>query len=285
MEEYLDELKHFKRYSKHTVIAYTNDLSRFLEFCESKKITSLDSITRSLIKNYLMYLMEIDLDKKSIGRNLSALRGLFRFNEQRGYSDQNLVISVPNPKTKRNLPQVVSLDSILEICNITEKPDENNLLVKAIFELLYGCAIRVGEICSLKIVDLDLNLNTLRVIGKGNKVRIVPIGSKSIPVIREYLQTRNDSNKSLLVSKRGKSIYPRLVYRIVNKYLSQVTDIIKKSPHTLRHSAATHMLDRGADLNAVKEILGHENLSTTQIYTHVSVERLKKTYKKAHPKS
>jgi site-specific recombinase XerD len=232
-----------------------------------------------------MHLTESGLEKKSIARNLSSLRGLLHYSEIKGYSDPDSVISIPNPKVKRNLPQIASLDSILKIYNIAEKAGQNKLLVEAIFELLYGCALRVGEICNLNIVDLDLTRNTLRVLGKGSKVRIVPVGSKSIPVIQKYLQSRNDTNKSLLVNKDGKSIYPRLVYRIVNKYLSQVTDISKRSPHILRHSAATHMLDKGADLNAVKEILGHENLSTTQIYTHVSVERLKKTYKKAHPKS
>jgi site-specific recombinase XerD len=159
--------------------------------------------------------------------------------------------------------------------------------VKIIFELLYGSALRVGELCSLNIGDLDLKNRSIRVKGKGNKVRIVPLGSKSIDIVKEYHPNISsiDINTPLITTKGGNRIYPQFVYRIVNGYLSKVTDIKKKSPHILRHSAATHMLDAGADIRAVKEILGHENLTTTQIYTHISVERLKKTYKKSHPKS
>jgi site-specific recombinase XerD len=151
----------------------------------------------------------------------------------------------------------------------------------------YGCALRVSELCNLNYGDLDLKRKTLRVKGKGSKVRIVPVGDKSIEIIKKYLQKNNylNNNDPLIKTRGGKRIYPRLVQRLTNKYLSKVSDIKKKSPHVLRHSAATHMLDNGADLRAVKEILGHENLSTTQIYTHVSVERLKSTYKKSHPKS
>ncbi|HSR18774.1 MAG TPA: tyrosine-type recombinase/integrase, partial [Ignavibacteriaceae bacterium] len=143
-----------------------------------------------------------------------------------------------------------------------------------------------SEVCGLNYRDIDVQGKTVRILGKGNKVRIVPIGSKSLEIINEYLKSKNFlSAKDPLLTRNGRRIYSRWVHRIVHKYLSKVTDIKKKSPHILRHSAATHMLDRGADLKAVKEILGHENLSTTQIYTHVSIERLKTAYKKSHPKS
>ncbi|MGA7837343.1 MAG: tyrosine-type recombinase/integrase, partial [Ignavibacteriaceae bacterium] len=149
------------------------------------------------------------------------------------------------------------------------------------------CALRVDELCKLNNVDLDLKEKIIKVKGKGNKTRIVPVGNKSLEIIKQYLllKDNNGGKEALIIKLKGGRIYPRYVYRIVNKYLTRVTDIKKKSPHILRHSAATHMLDNGADLRAVKEILGHENLSTTQIYTHVSVERLKSAYKKAHPKS
>jgi integrase/recombinase XerC len=160
-------------------------------------------------------------------------------------------------------------------------------LVKIIFEILYGCALRVSELCNIKYSDLDVAKSQIRVLGKGNKTRVVPIGEKSLVVLKEYLDLNpvNSHSDYLIRNKNNQKIYPRFVHRIVNKYLSLVTDIKKKSPHVLRHSAATHMLDNGADLMAVKDILGHENLSTTQIYTHVSIERLKSTYKKSHPKS
>ena len=152
---------------------------------------------------------------------------------------------------------------------------------------MYGCALRVSELCDLNFGDLDINKRTIRVMGKGSKLRIVPVGEKSIEITKQYLNEINhrQNNAPLILTKGGNRIYPKLVYRIVHKYLSKVTDIKKKSPHVLRHSAATHMLYNGADLRAVKEILGHENLSTTQIYTHVSIERLKSTYKKSHPKA
>ena len=159
--------------------------------------------------------------------------------------------------------------------------------IKAIFELLYGCAFRVSEVCSLNLGDLDFYSMSIRILGKGSKVRLVPIGTKSTEVMKEYLSSLESRSNEipLFVDKSGDRINRFYIYGIVKKYLKEVTDIAKKSPHILRHSAATHMLDNDADLLAVKEILGHENLSTTQIYTHVSIERLKKTYKKAHPKS
>ncbi|MCF8265421.1 MAG: tyrosine-type recombinase/integrase, partial [Melioribacteraceae bacterium] len=162
-----------------------------------------------------------------------------------------------------------------------------SLLIRAVFEVLYGSALRISEICQLDFKDIDLENNTIRVLGKGNKERIVPIGSKPIESVKQYILTRKESHKTspLFITPSGKRIYPRFIQRKVKENLERVTDIWKKSPHVLRHSAATHMLDRGADLLSVSELLGHENLSTTQIYTHVSVERLKSTYKKAHPKS
>ena len=234
-----------------------------------------------------MELNEKKLEKKSISRKLSTLRGMFKFFYQRNYISTNPSSSISNPKSKRKLPEVVSTESILKIYNLADKDDKDPELLKAVFELLYGCALRVSELCNLNRGDLDLDEKILKVLGKGNKMRIVPVGGKSISVINGYLAAKGNIpyNSPLLTDKNGNRIYPRLVHRMVSKYLSKVSDINKKSPHILRHSAATHMLDRGADLRAVKEILGHENLSTTQIYTHVSIERLKSTYKKAHPKS
>ena len=227
------------------------------------------------------------LNTKSISRKLAVLRSLFKFSFQRDIIKGNPATDIHNPKTKRELPEVISTEVILSAYLEAEKKDENPELIKVIFELLYGCAIRVSELCGLNKVDLDLSGQTLKVLGKGNKNRIVPIGNQSIQIIMNYLSARGNikGKEPLIITGTGRRIYPRFVHRIINKYLSIVSDAKKKSPHVLRHSAATHMLDNGADLRAVKEILGHENLSTTQIYTHVSIERLKSTYKKSHPKS
>jgi site-specific recombinase XerD len=194
---------------------------------------------------------------------------------------------VKNPRTSKKLPEIVSAENITKTFELVDEADENPESVKVIFELLYGCSLRVSEVCNLKAGDVDFHKGMIRVLGKGSKTRIVPIGEKSIKNLAEYLSysPANNYSEPFVRNKNGKKLYEKYVYRLVNKYLGKVTDIKKKSPHILRHSSATHMLDRGADLRAVKEILGHENLKTTQIYTHVSIERLKQSYKKSHPKS
>jgi integrase/recombinase XerC len=282
--EYLDQLKKIKRYSENTVIAYCNDLKEFINYCRDSELYDLVSINNRFILSYMIHMNVSGLDMKSVSRKLSAIRGLFKYSFVNGYIDQNPAASVKNPKVKRKLPEIASEEAILKTFAEAESED-NPLFVQIIFELLYGCALRVSELCSLNRGDVDLAKKQLKVKGKGKKERIVPIGSKSLDVIAGFINQTSENKNSSLIKKGGRRIYPVLVYRIVNKYLSKVSDIEKKSPHILRHSAATHMLDRGADLNAVKEILGHESLSTTQIYTQVSVERLKKAYKKAHPKS
>lgn len=286
VEEFLDELNNVKRYSQNTVKSYSEDLNDFVMYCEKNTKFEISGLTEKFIKSFISTLNEKELNKNSISRKLSTLRGMFKFAYQKDYIQSNPTASISNPKTIRKLPEIVSADLILNIYQLIDENDKSPELTKVIFELLYGCALRVSELCSLNYNDLDLNEKIVRVKGKGNKMRIVPVGNKSIPVILEYLNGKNlEGHSALLIDKNGKRIYSRLVHKIVFKYLSKVTDISKKSPHILRHSAATHMLDNGADLRAVKEILGHENLSTTQIYTHVSIERLKQTYKKAHPKS
>jgi len=286
-EEYLSHVKNIKRYSDNTVKAYTEDINSFLLYCENYNKLELENISEKFVKSYLMTLTESNLEKKSISRKLSTLRGLFKYAFNQKYINNNPISLISNPKSKRKLPEITTTESILEVYKEADKHEKNSILIKTIFEILYGCALRVSELCSLNINDLDLHQKTIKVKGKGNKTRIVPVGDESVIIIKEYLRTREslNPNSPLLINKNGNRIYSRYVHRIVNKYLSKVTEIKKKSPHVLRHSAATHMLDNGADLRAVKEILGHENLSTTQIYTHVSIERLKKAYKKAHPKS
>lgn len=286
-DEFLEEIKSVKRYSPNTVKSYSEDICDFLNYCKTYSKVTVQEISERFIKSFLMELNEKKLGKISISRKLSTLRGMFKFFFQRNYIASNPSAAIANPKTVRKLPEVVSTDAIMNIYGIAAKNDKDPELVKAVFELLYGCALRVSELCGLNRGDLDLSEKILKVHGKGSKMRIVPVGGKSVVVINEYLNGRGNIpfNSALLTDKNGKRIYPRMVHRMVSKYLSRVSDVKKKSPHILRHSAATHMLDRGADLRAVKEILGHENLSTTQIYTHVSIERLKSTYKKAHPKS
>ncbi len=288
-DKYLEELENLRRYSSNTIKSYRTDLQEFIKYCAENSRVKPESISDKFIKSFLMTLNENGINKNSISRKLAAIRGVFKFAFQQGIIENNPASYISNPKTSRKLPDIASEKMILQTYELAEEENEEYEagLIKAMIELLYGCAIRVDELCRLNNIDVDLEEKILRVRGKGNKVRIVPVGDKSIPIIKKYksLKNNNGGKEAFLISRKGNRIYPRYVYRIVNKYLSKVTDLKKKSPHILRHSAATHMLDRGADLRAVKEILGHENLSTTQIYTHVSIERLKSAYKKAHPKS
>ena len=285
--KFLSDLQNLKRYSDNTVKSYGIDLRDFISYCLEHNHSEIDSVSTRFIKSYLAVLSSRELNKKSISRKLAAIRSLFKYSFQHDLIRINPAAVIRNPKSKRELPEIVSTEVILAAYTEADSYAEHPELVKVIFELLYGCAIRVSELCGLNREDIDLTQQTLKVFGKGKKNRIVPIGSKSIPLIDDYLVLRGNlkGKEPLFITKTGIRIYPRLVYGIINRYLSIVSDIKKRSPHILRHSAATHMLDNGADLNAVKDILGHENLSTTQIYTHVSIERLKSTYKKSHPKS
>jgi len=287
IELYLSELKSIKRYSPNTVKAYREDLLSFLSFCKENQKNDIEIITNKFIKNFLMHLNELGLDKRSIARKLASVRGLFKHAFQREILDSNPALQISNPKLDRKLPEVVPLDSILKIYNIADEAEENPIIVKVIFEILYGCALRVSELCGINNVDVDLKSRVIKIRGKGNKERIVPVGDKSSEIIQTYMLWRKNfkGTNAFILNAKGDRIYPRYVHRLVHKYLGKVSDIKQKSPHVLRHTAATHMLDRGADIRVVKEFLGHENLSTTQIYTHVSIERLKSTYKKAHPKS
>jgi integrase/recombinase XerC len=284
---YIIYLRNIRRYSPNTIKAYNADLNDFINFCRDNNRTDSSEINERFIKSYLMSLSEKKIEKISIVRKLSSLRGLFTFAFKQDLIKQNPTSQVRNPKTSKKLPEITSAENIVKTFDLADEADENPTLIKAIFELLYGCSLRVSEVCNIKVGDVDFDKNSIRVLGKGSKTRIVPIGSQSIINLKEYFESVSFENYSepFLKNKNGRKLYEKYVYRIVKKYLSKVTDIRKKSPHILRHSSATHMLDKGADLRAVKEILGHENLKTTQIYTHVSIERLKQSYKKSHPKS
>ena len=288
VEHFLSELTGIRNASNNTISSYQRDLRQFTEFCTDRNIIEIGDITQKHIRAYLV---KLNGDKNSTGtisRKLTSLRNLFNFSLRSGYLNKNPLKDISNPKIKRGIPETLPLDSYLKILKLLEEEGkENKFQIKSIFELLYGSAIRVSELCGLDIGDIDYQSKTIKVYGKGSKERLVPLGDKSIKVLKEYMSTLIDKsfNDPLFLSPRGERIYPRLIQRIVKKYIQKVSDVSKKSPHILRHSAATHMLDRGADLLGVKEILGHENLKTTQIYTHVSVERLKKTHKSSHPKS
>lgn len=288
---YLEEIISVRRYSGYTKKAYKEDLYEFLNFCLQNEIEEINKVNHKFIKKFLVYLNEKELEKSTISRKLSSLRGLFNFAFEKELIDKNYLSLIPNPKFSRKLPEIISIDDFERIfAQIDKFYNKNdftfeNLLIKTIFDLLYGCSLRVSELCNLKLSDVDFYKKTIRILGKGNKERVVPIGDKSLKTLQEYLSFLNNKNNFLLVDKLNNQLYTKKVYRIVNSVLKEVTDLEKKSPHILRHSSATHLLDNGANLMAIKEILGHSSINTTQIYTHVSIEKLKEVYKKSHPKS
>jgi len=288
IQSYLKEIESTKGYSPYTIKAYSEDLAQFYSFCESLNKVEISSITERTIKQYLVQLNELNLEKSSISRKLSSIRRFFSFAFKKEYIKKNLIAYTKNPKVKRKLPEVIPENLFTVLLNsIYSSEHKNNMLHAAVIEVLYGCSLRVSEACNLLLKDVDFSASLIRVLGKGNKTRIVPLGEQSKVIIQRYLTVRpTDKNQNYFFLKSdGSLVLSNYVYRFVRKYLSEITDLKKRSPHIFRHSSATHMLNHGADLTAIKEILGHSNLSTTQIYTQVSIERLKTVYKQAHPKS
>ena len=254
IQEFLTELFSVKRVSQNTIIAYRKDLTQFSDFCVEQNKTSVVQISERLIRLYIIKLNDDNLVRSSISRKLSAVRGLMNYLYRNDVLNINPISTIKNPKSRRRLPETLDLDSYLKILDIINEDYDEQSSTIVIFELLYGSALRVSELCNLNITDYDADRKTLRILGKGDKTRYVPVGGKSFDVLNKYLSTRKDITQlePLLLTNTGRRIYPRYVRRVVNKYISKVSDISKRSPHVLRHSAATHMLDRGADLIAVK---------------------------------
>lgn len=292
VDGYLSEISQVKRFSENTARAYETDLKYFIDFCAERKIDDIKNISQRVIKSYFMIMSELGLEKTSISRKMSSLRKFFQYTLQNEIISTSPTARLVNPKIRRRLPDVFSKEDYEKMFSSVEKLSATNEkfdmhLAKALLELLYGCSLRISEACGLKIGDVNFAAKTLRVLGKGNKTRIVPIGEKSLAIFSDYLNSRENVHhtNNFLLNKKQKNLEVRTAYNIVKKILSLNLDLKKLSPHLLRHSSATHMLDNGGNLMAIKEILGHSNLSTTQIYTHTSIERLKNVYKKSHPKS
>ncbi len=286
-EEYLIELVGVKRASLKTIEAYKIDILQFIKFIEKNSVTMYSQINERFIRRYLFYLNEQKMETASVRRKLSALRRFFNFLLKREIVENNSFVNISSPKKARKLPKTLSEEMFYEIINQIEKENpDNKSEVMLMFELLYGDALRVSELCNLNISDLDFANNHIRIFGKGSKTRFVPISRKIREKLITQIKERNSNkNSPLFLTKKGLRVTPRQIQYLVKHYTKDSASSEKQTPHTFRHSAATHMLDNGADLLAVKELLGHENLSTTQIYTHVSVEHLKKVYKQSHPKS
>ncbi len=295
---FLQHLKGERNYSPHTIASYEDDLRQFSEFLSrhfSDTIFSPALIDRITIRSFLNDLVEQNFSRRSVARKLACLKTFFRHLTKGNVVETNPALNIQAPRLSKSLPTVLAENVIEDLLSQPDLSQTQGIRDRAILETFYGTGIRLSELISLEWDDINFHDGTIKVTGKGSKQRIVPVGRKAVAALRAYASVRakmvDDAHKDetdgkrVFVTKRGKPLSPKGVNVLMNRYIAKVSEIKKKSPHVLRHSFATHLLDRGADLRAVKELLGHESLSTTQIYTHVSVERLKKVYAQAHPKA
>jgi len=291
VQDFIDHIKFEKRFSTHTIRAYTDDLRTFLGFVKQQfDVDAPTAVTASFIRTWMAALTLQKVQPRSINRKISSLNAFFKFCMVQGLMDANPAKAIKVLKTRKRLPSYVEKD---QMERLLEGPyftsDFSGVTDKLILSILYHTGIRVSELVGLKELQVELTRNQLKVLGKGNKERIIPVHPGLSELVRVYLQEKRhifseQPHPNLLLSKKGLPLNARQVYDTVKKYLSLVTTAEKKSPHVLRHSFATHLTGNGAELNAVKELLGHSSLAATQVYTHNSIERLRDIHKKAHPK-
>ncbi|MEA3432281.1 MAG: tyrosine recombinase XerC [candidate division WOR-3 bacterium] len=281
VNRFLYSLKNERDVSEHTLRAYRNDLTEFADWLgEFAKITNVRRISRRNVRDFLGSLARYGYERSSISRKTSSLKSFFKFLVRENIVNINPAVDIKYPKLKRKLPSFLSIEEMNKLLD-----DNLSKRDRVIIELIYGTGMRASEICSLNTKDVDFANETVRVMGKGRKERILPLTRKAKDAIRDYLSPSRNKNTSLLLNKFGKRLSQRSLQRIVGKYIRAVADVTHSSPHTLRHTFATHLLDRGCDLRTVQELLGHSSISTTQIYTHITPERLKKIYKQTHPRA
>lgn len=290
LERFNNYLQYEKRLSVHTLTAYQKDLHQFSEFLALQEL-ALDELKASHIRSWIMELMDAGLDAKSVNRKISALRTYFKFLQRESLVDQNPMSQIQAPKIAKRLPVVVEEHKLNTLLDDTDyfSDDFPGLRDKVVMELLFATGMRLAELLSLQDQDIDTYQEQIIVLGKRSKQRIIPLTKPLIALLKHYIEEKKrlfgQHVTALILTDKGKKSYPVQIQRIVNEMLGKVSTHQKKSPHVLRHSFATSLLNRGADLNAIKELLGHANLSATQVYTHNSVERLKSVYKQAHPKA
>jgi len=294
LDRFIQYIKFEKRYSPHTVSAYRSDLDQFMSFLHDpdQPIAHPREITHHQIRNWMVELMNEGLTPTSINRKVATLRKYFKFLVQEGAIIINPTSKIVTPKIPKHLPVVVEDARLTQMLDNGEvfTDDFKGTRDKLIIEMLFGTGMRLSELLGVKDTDINIYEGTVKVLGKRNKERIIPMNQELRHLLVRYNELKKSENFSnnsitLIVTDKGANAYPKLIYLTVHKYLSHISTQNKKSPHVLRHTFATSLLNAGADLNAIKELLGHANLSATQIYTHNSVERLKSIYKLAHPKA
>jgi tyrosine recombinase XerC len=299
IDKYLRYLKVERNASSHTITSYGNDLTQFLNFCvahfdKDEEQLNPNLIERITIRLWLGELSERGLAKSSIARKVAAVRSFFKYCFKRGIVEQNPAHLLIVPKKDKPLPKTANAEDLNRMMELAKGDSAESAQNRAILELLYGTGIRLSELVNLNEEDINFKLNQIKVLGKGAKQRIVPFGKRAKEALQNHLNTKpqlygertnSDARKAVFLAASGQRIYPRAVQRIVKDYLQRASEVTQKSPHVLRHSFATHLLDQGADIRVIKELLGHANLAATQVYTHTSVERLKNVYELAHPRA
>lgn len=289
IEPFLEYLAFEKRSSEHTVISYRTDLDQFRKYLLFQyELDKPETASSVMLRSWIVSLMEEKLNPTSINRKMASLRSYYSFLRRRKYIVKDPSGILTSMKMRRKLPAFVdekAMESLFDSEGFTD--DFTGCRDRVIMELLYGTGIRLSELIDLELGNLELEARIIRVTGKRGKERLIPISSLLVDFLKQYLIYRSpeEPTQALILTDSGKPVYPVFVQRTVKKYLSEVTTLQQKSPHVLRHTYATHLLNRGADLNAIKELLGHANLAATQIYTHNSIEKLKKTHQQAHPKA
>jgi len=292
-EDFIQFLASEKHYSPHTIAAYKNDLTQFHAFSISNyDLVNADDLDHHVIRSWLAHLVESGVSARSARRKLSTLKSYFRFLLKRGQIRENPMQKIIAPRSSQKLPVFVGKDKMEKLFElISADIGFVGIRNRLVMEMLYGTGMRVSELIALKHKDISMEAMTLMVTGKRNKQRIIPFGSQLLSVLNDYVVIKEkqfgtfNNNDYLISTVKGKQSYPRLIYNIVTSNLLLVTTQTKKSPHIIRHSFATGMLNNGADLNAIKELLGHSSLAATQVYTHNTIERIKHIYQQAHPKA
>jgi integrase/recombinase XerC len=293
LEKFLNYLKFEKRFSEHTQVSYSTDLNQFIHFINDKyNCSELSEVDYRMIRNWIVYLMDEHNSSRTVNRKLSALKSFYKFLLKEGLVLHNPLNKISSPKVSKRLPVFVEekqMDMLLE--EIEFGDDFKGIRNKLVIEMFYFTGIRLAELMNLHNSDIDFQQNTIKVTGKRNKERIIPITKEFNIELQKFIICKQDegitskNDDYFFVREKGQKLYPKAIYRVINYYLKLVTSIDKKSPHVIRHSFATHMLNHGADLNAIKELLGHSNLSATQVYTHNTFEKLTRIYKQAHPRA
>ena len=291
LDSFIQYIEHEKRYSTHTLKAYKTDILCLTAYLHSQYDCSIESSTLPMLRSWVMYLSEKNNSEKTINRKISSIRSYLAFLLRR-----NIITSDPSknliiPKVNKKLPQFIQEKELNSLLDGTAFDNTfSGIRDKVVLELLYGTGIRLSELINLKNKDIDLENKTLKVLGKGSKERLIPINVTLHQNMLDYLAKRANElkdieNEYFIVTDKGKATYPMNIHRVVKKYLEVIHTSEKKSPHVLRHTFATHLLNNGADLNAIKDLLGHSSLAATQVYTHNSLDKLKKTFDQAHPKA